>query len=267
MKLEEYRNRKENPFYNYDSIGYSLVEGDTIVKLNRTKKNPGDWVSVPYEPKEDDFLETYKKIVFNLGDSAYQHQATIRYWKAPIKIFFDPSVNRSSQVDLMKFAEKIAHEVDSLKIEFVNTAEKANYFIYFQSENISPEVFDEKLSYKNDGYYLYWNGAKQFKSCYLKLNPTAYRKKSRQKKLLRQRFIQTLGFFYLQDDFPCNSFFAKCSKSKPRLTKEDLALLRYHYSYGICKGTDLIEFEDQHKRAREIISRGTKSSMNFIHPR
>jgi hypothetical protein len=32
-----------------------------------------------------------------------------------------------------------------------------------------------------------------------------------------------------------------------RIWKKDLEILKYHYSYGICKGTDLIVLKKSHK--------------------
>jgi hypothetical protein len=45
--------------------------------------------------------------------------------------------------------------------------------------------------------------------------------------------------------------------------KKDLEILKYHYSYGICKGTDLIVFEKNHKDAKETLKGNSK--IEFIH--
>jgi hypothetical protein len=56
-------------------------------------------------------------------------------------------------------------------------------------------------------------------------------------------FIRSLGYFYAQPNYlDCTSYFSSCPSDK-KIWKKDLEILKYHYSYGICKGTDLIVFE------------------------
>jgi hypothetical protein len=60
----------------------------------------------------------------------------------------------------------------------------------------------------------------------------------------------------------CTSYFSSCPSDKKNLEKRDLEILKY-YSYGICKGTDLIVFEKNHKDAKETLKRNSK--IEFIH--
>jgi hypothetical protein len=48
-----------------------------------------------------------------------------------------------------------------------------------------------------------------------------------------------------------------------RIWKKDLEILKYHYSYGICKGTDLIVLKKNHKNAKETLKGEFK--IEFIH--
>jgi hypothetical protein len=49
-----------------------------------------------------------------------------------------------------------------------------------------------------------------------------------------------------------------------KFEKNDLKILKYDYSYGICKGTDLIVFEKNHQEATETLKNGN-SKIEFMH--
>jgi hypothetical protein len=42
------------------------------------------------------------------------------------------------------------------------------------------------------------------------------------------------------------------------LEKRDLEILKYHYSYGICKGTNLETFEKNHSDAKQHLRKEIK---------
>jgi hypothetical protein len=56
---------------------------------------------------------------------------------------------------------------------------------------------------------------------------------------LKINFIRSLGYF-IPNYLDCTSYFSSCPSDKKEFGKKDLEILKYHYSYGICKGTDLI---------------------------
>jgi hypothetical protein len=43
-----------------------------------------------------------------------------------------------------------------------------------------------------------------------------------------------------------------------------LEIIKYHYSYGICKGTNLETFENQHKKAKALLKE-TGHKLYFLH--
>jgi hypothetical protein len=51
---------------------------------------------------------------------------------------------------------------------------------------------------------------------------------------------------------------------KKRSLKKDLEILKYHYSYGICKGTNLETFEKNHSDAKAALKKGN-SKFYFLH--
>jgi len=81
---------------------------------------------------------------------------------------------------------------------------------------------------------------------------------------LKTFFFQSLGYFNLIDDFSCDSYFSNCYSKNKKVTKLDIKLLKYHYSYGICKGTNLSTFENQHKKAKENMKK-KHSKISFFH--
>jgi hypothetical protein len=82
---------------------------------------------------------------------------------------------------------------------------------------------------------------------------------------LKKYFIQNLGYFNLINDFDCDSYFSNCYSPNKKLSALDLELIKYHYSYGICKGTDLNTFQEQHQRAKETLEDSDKKII-FFHP-
>jgi hypothetical protein len=68
----------------------------------------------------------------------------------------------------------------------------------------------------------------------------------------------------LPNYFDCTSYFSSCSSDKKKIKKNDLKILKYHYSYRICKGTDLIVFEKNHQDAKETLENGN-SKIEFMH--
>ena len=70
--------------------------------------------------------------------------------------------------------------------------------------------------------------------------------------------------FLPNEELSCNSYFSNCYSDNKILTEKDMELLKYHYSYGICKGTTRKIFEEQHKRAKDAI-KNKNSRFDFFH--
>lgn len=262
MDVKSYRYHKMNVNGAIDSIGFRIIQNDTIITVSGYETKG---VKVPYEEKDSIFLERYKEIVYN---KKYQNKTqkilpTMKTWKNEIKIYFDKSVNRQTIKKFVEFTKYLDQEVDSLKITLVKDKEKSNYFIYGM-KNTSDVNLDPRIS-EREGYYLEWNNKQNIYSCSLKLNIQNPLSKEQIITSLKMNFIRSLGYFYLQRNYlDCTSYFSSCSSDKKEFGKNDLEILKYHYSYGICKGTDLIVFEKNHKDAKEILKKGN-SKIEFIH--
>ncbi|MEY8869901.1 hypothetical protein AB9K24_10360 [Meridianimaribacter flavus] len=242
-----------------------IIYKDSVVSLNYGNRTDG--VTVPYEERDSVFLELYKDVVFQSSKHWKKHvkeKQTIKYWKDEVKLFFDKTVDKTVKKELLKFALDLSDKVDSLKIREVNSKNDANYFIY--SLNSEKDYkYEQRIKGKDGvGYYINWDGKQQFYKCMLELNPQILFNKERLIFDAKKDFFSSLGFFHKTVILSCDSFLAECNSSIIELSKIDLEILRYHYSYGICKGTDLQTFEDQHERAKEILNT-TNHTMLFLH--
>jgi hypothetical protein len=260
MDIKSYRNYKLNVDSTIDSIGYKIDKNDTII-IVRGYKTKG--VKVPYEEKDSIFLERYKDIVFNKKyHKSQKNFPTMKTWKTEIKIYVDKSINKNIIREFKEFTKYIDKEVDSLKIIFVNVKDKSNYFIYGVKDGTS-ENLDVRIINK-EGYYLEWNKKQNIYRCSVKLNTQNTLSDVQIESSLKVNFIRTLGYFYPEPNQPdCTSYFSLCPSDQKTFGKKDLEILKYHYSYGICKGTDLITFEKNHKDAEEKLKMNIK--IEFIH--
>ncbi len=221
-------------------------------------------VKVPYEPKSDAFLDTYMEVVYRR--SAYPDSTNrfrMRLWKEPVKVYVDPSVPVEDARALKEFARQIDGAVDSLRIEFVSSVDSSNYIVYQTNPQFNNQ-YEPRLSASLEGYYLYWKGA-AITQGFLKIDTEAFRDTGIRKAVLLWRFYLSLGHFQPLGNPPCTAYLSQCFSSEKEISESDLEILKYHYSYGICKGTGIIEFMKQHRLARESLAQNPKNEFYFLH--
>ncbi|MBB1194157.1 hypothetical protein DNC80_10835 [Flavobacterium sp. SOK18b] len=245
-----------------DSLGFYVEKGDTLIEVSGYELKG---VRIAYEEKDSLFLERYKQLVYN---KKYQRKVdrlapTMKIWKDKIKIYFDKSVDKYYKTHLVDFAKYLDKEVDSLKISFVKNKEESNYVIY-AIENDTDVNLDPRILSK-EGYYLNWNGKQNIYECTLKMNKQQDISNEQILTNTKILFFKTLGYFFQNyDTSNCSSYFSTCKKEKKVFDKKDLEILKYHYSYGICKGTNIDTFEKNHKDAKEALKNGN-TKMYFVH--
>ncbi|MFK5880043.1 MAG: hypothetical protein QM478_11195 [Flavobacteriaceae bacterium] len=248
-----------------DSLQFMFKDKDTLVLLSADKK-PNS-VSVQYEYRDSVFLNIYKEVVFNKSKQKKWSEKKLRmkYWKDDIKLFFDKSVSKDTKQELIKFTKELSKNVDSLTIYEVSKKEDSNYFIYEINEKNSYR-YDEKVKGKDGvNYYVNWDGRQRLYKCTLEINSLILFNKTFLKNSVIQDFFKSLGQFYNTELLDCESIFSGCYKeNNSYLTTLDLELLKYHYSFGINKGTDLLTFEEQHAKAKKELKEHNHK-MNFIH--
>lgn len=260
VSLASWRLVYGEPLTKKDSLNFVYVNNDTLVLLRPDVIPKGR--HVPYEYKDSTFLSYYKKIAFRLKNDSTDKKQVMRYWKKPIKVFFGKSVSNNAKKELKDFAKSTVNLIDSLKIEFVNTVEESNYIIYY-SEDYN---YESKINTRSKSeYYMHWNGGKITKFA-MRIDSNHYFSDKLRVMEMKRYFIESLGYFKTLEDFECDSYFSSCHSKEKKLTSLDIEILKYHYSYGICKGTNLETFENQHKRARELLKENPKNKMNFYHP-
>lgn len=262
LKYESYKLLKKNTSNRIDSIGFKIIASDTLIMVKGFEQKG---VRVRYEEKDSLFLERYKHVVYNKNNQKRVEKVkpTMKIWKDEVKIYFDKSVSKYNSKRLTEFIHHLDQEIDSLKIKVVKNKEESNYFIYSQDEQ-NVDNLDERIQ-GNDGFYLLWNDKQNIYSCSLKLNAKKSFTEAQVLTNLKVNFIRSLGYFYLDlNNLDCSSYFSLCKSDQKKFGKEDFELLKYHYSYGICKGTNLETFENNHKESKESLKKGN-TEIYFIH--
>ncbi|MET2984721.1 hypothetical protein [Aureibaculum conchae] len=260
MTLKSFKEHFKRPLTKADSLTFKFNKNDTLVLVKGYKPKG---VSVPYEEIDSTLLEIYKDIVYRKHQSKKNKRKDYMiYWKKPIKLYFTKSVDKEYKEVIKKLSKKLTKEIDSLSISIVSRLEESNYLVYQIDKDhryrYSPNL--NKNTYIH--YSAFWNDSKIFDTK-LEINVAKFKNVKINKIYLMKAFIRSLGQFYNTSKVPCESVFSNCNGQKIKFGDLDLKLLKYHYSYGICKGTDLEKFEDQHKRAKESLRKGNKHS--FIH--
>ena len=267
ISLKQYKKVYKKEITKEDIANFIFKNGDTLVLVS-DKKFYKNRVSVPYAPKDSTFLETYKDIVyqkFSIPKEKQKRKNYMRLWRIPIKIYFAKSLDKEYKKAIIKTAKILSKEVDSLNISFVTDLEKSNYIVY-QLDDKNSYKYSKRIT-KNEyiDYYLFWKNNKIY-DAKLEINLTKYKNTSKTTNInyINQVFFKSLGRFYNSKRMSNKSILSKNNSNKKEISKLDLEILKYHYSFGICKGTDLKKFEEQHMKAKEIFKK-TGRHMHFIH--
>ena len=259
-------NKRKSPTISEDSLRKNRINAIRAFAPDELKADLENkkFVEVPYEPKSDDFLDIYMEIVF--GQSLFPDSLNgnrMRFWKEPVKVFIDPSVPKEDGAALKQFASMLDEKVDSLSIQFVNLREDSNYHVYYVNNEFTTE-YEPRLSRVSNSYYIYWKGYKINRG-FLKINTWEIDDPKVVQKLMQWHFFCSLGYFQKQKNLPCSDYLSNCFTVDKELSSLDLEVLKYHYSYGICKGTRITEFKENHREAKRTLARNPRARHSFIH--
>lgn len=265
IKYSSYKEMKKGSQKMADSLGFTIFRNDTMIEITPMVMKG---VSVPYEYKDSLFLKEYKKLVYNKNNKRIDAKAkpVMKYWKNEIKVYFDSTVTTYNKRELTKFMKFLDNKIDSLKISFVRHKAESNYFVYFINKPTDIN-WDERITSPTDGYYMNWDGKQRIYNCTLKLDTQKIYNQQQQSNALKRLFVLSLGNFYTIEGRDCKSYLSACFSSEKELLPQDIELLQYHYSYGICKGTDLETFEENHRKAQQGLKENPPVKMEFIHPK
>lgn len=249
-----------------DSLNFMFRNNDTLVLVDQSflKSSEKEKIKVEYEPRDSSFLEIYKNVVYGKHLKGVKPTETMRWWKDDVKILFDPTVPQSHRLELMNFAEKISADIDSLTVYEVKDRSNANYFVYYQD---TEEGFDHepRIRGKSGGYFINWNEKQELYRGVLKVNSFIYDQPDNLVNALKYHFFGSLGRFYRTKEVSCKSYFSDCSVNR-KVTPLDLELLKYHYSYGVCKGVTLEDFEKLHRTMQEKLKEDPTARLYVVHP-
>jgi hypothetical protein len=256
VSYSEYKER----YAQIDSIGFMIKNQDTLIRVKAFLKPEGN--PVPYEIKDSLFLEKYKSVVFRPLANNTEKTKPMKYWKGGIKIFFTKSVSRKVRRKFMAFVKDIDKELDSLHISRELSKEKANFIIYHDTDF----EYDSNLeNNESSNYWVYWNKQNQINKGFIRISKQLIFSDELEIIKIKELFVQSLGWFIMNPkEFDCNSYFSGCKHDNEKITAMDIQVLKYHYSYGICKGTDKALFEKQHEKAQEILKK-YDSKVMFYH--
>lgn len=224
-----------------DPSNYFILKGDTLIAIdNKIFK------SVAFEYRDENFLKVYKSVAFNPGSKNKNGKSHLKFWKTPLKIFFSERVPSQTQKSLKKFAGEIAKGIDSLQISFVKDIDKANYIIYVDGDF----EYNSYLDKKEADYYINWNGKSQITKGFIRVDRKVFFNETLLNEKMQELFVASLGYFTATDKINCQSYFSKCLDQKKSFGELDKEILKYHYSYGICKGIDESTFDELHEKAK-----------------
>lgn len=249
-----------------DSLNFRIQGKDTLVPVPEdygTFDREGT-VRVKYEPRDSAFLETYKNVVFGNHIKNIRPNQTMKLWKEDVKILFDSSVPQKHKKNLLEFASEISSGIDSLNIYEVASRDEANYFVFYRNSEDEFD-FEPRITNPPGGYYINWNKNQQIDRGVLKVNAHHLKDQEAQLNLLKDQFLGSLGHFHNSPDFSCSSYFSKCKADKRTFGRMEKEILKYHYSYGICKGVNLETFEKLHQRMKARLEEDPNAQLFLIH--
>jgi hypothetical protein len=237
---------------NLDSLEYIVRNGDTLIQY--AFKDDPNRIRVPFDYRDSTFLNYYIPIAFRLHkDTKDSLKESHKYWRNDIKIFFGKHISKNLKKEFLSFAKKLDNTIDSLKIYPVKSLEASNYVIYTSEDY---EYEPQMTNNKNSGYYVYWKKSNKIYKGAIKLNDEKQFNDRLKLYELKRHFVQSLGYFRYDDRLDCKHFFSNCYSPEKQLTALDLEILKYHYSYGICKGITLESFQEFHRQAAKIKAQG-----------
>lgn len=265
LKIEDYRKKFPKKTIKLTDGKYLIHKKDTLILIEDKKFLNAK--SVIYEAKDSTFLEIYKDVVYKKFSNKKENSSRKQYmrlWNKPVKIFFASSLDNYYKKIISEASQDLSKKIDSLNISVVDDVNDANYIIYQINNENSVKYSQNIKNNKYINYYIFWKKNRIYDTK-LEVNLTNYKNLSKEihANYILQNFYQTLGRFFKTDKLPCNSMFSICNRNNKKLTAIDFELLKYHYSYGICKYTDLKTFEENHARAKEVIKKG--NIMRFTH--
>ena len=265
MKLSDFRRiyKSRGVKISLDTIGYMISRKDTLVFFNESDDENIIRVSRPFEYRDSTFISLYKKIAFNDAvKDKVNKTVSLKYWKSEIKIYFTNSIPKKSRKSLLHFAELISNGIDSLKISEVKDINNSNYVIYQENDY----NYSDGLKNSKTDFYISWNGRNIIQKGFIKMNSEEYFNEKIYNLKLQELFLKSLGFFKFTDAIDCENYFSNCFTVNKKFSAVDKELLKYHYSYGICKGVTEETFDELHHKANDAEQNGNMPKMyNIVH--
>ena len=258
IPLKYYKQQFKKPLTQKDSLNFVYRDNDTLVVIENYKPKG---IRVPYEYKDSTFLDAYTKVAFTYSNDSLKNKTVMKYWKDDVSIFFSKSIPKKTKKDFMVFANSLVNKIDSLNINVVKHVEDSNYIIYNSGDF---EYESRMVNNKESEYYMYWNGNNQIYKTTIKIITSVNFNEKAKLIAMKKLFFQSLGNFTFNNELECINYFSGCFNENSTVSNFDIELLKYHYSYGICKGTNYETFMEQHKKAKDVL-KNKNVRIGFFH--
>lgn len=249
-----------------DTIDFVVHDKDTLVLITPyLEQYFPEGQKVRIKPQDSTFIREYITAVYGSKRNKERERQSNKIWRDTIRIYFDSSVPRRHQKDLLRFAENIDSEVDSLRIKKVSHLKDANYLVFYKNRENDFDL-DPRITNTKSGYYLNWEQNRYFTRASLKVNSYNYTNEEQLLQDLKKRFFQTLGYFHDGSSFVCGSYLSNCWEVRG-MSPKDLEILKYHYSFQNCYGIGFEEFECQQELRRKKFAEHPGILMYVSHPK
>jgi len=259
--LDNYKKNYNKALTKKDSLNLIVIDSITFILIEEIETSNIKGKSVLYEYKDDTFLNIYKKIAFNHKNNSFSNRTQMKYWNQDINFYFSESIPKKTKRQFLKFAKTIVSEIDSLKVNEVKSVKNSNYIVYYSQDY---EYEDRMSNSKESQYWMYWkHNCLIYKNAIKIKTDNLFNEKLRLQKM-KIYFIESLGYFKYNTQLDCEHFFSGCYQKDVKLSKFDKEILKYHYSYGICKGTSIQDFEEQHLSAKKLLKE-TNITTRILH--
>ena len=192
-------------------------------------------------------LNKYKFHVFG-----YKENKSIQQWIVPIKIYFDPLIEKTIIEEFKKYIVPY-NNIKNLNISIVNNLDEANYYFKvldkpvsaFSKEDSKDLSLEEKksLTFSQMTYHLNVNTLEQFYSCTFKISASELNNDLFLSKL-KKGFYLSLNRFYSSSKAEKFSILNNNTEKIYTISDYDLAMLQIHYSYIFKMPVFLKQFEN-----------------------
>ncbi|WP_104733906.1 hypothetical protein [Hanstruepera ponticola] len=225
--------QKEKNVLNTDN--YIALTNDTLYIPIKSEPNL-DFVKSSYDRRK--LVYNYEAQVFRLTTEKSKTTYRLKQWSVPIIVYFDKKISKEVKNDFIIFFSQI-NDIRNLNFSFTSKINEANYYIKSTNETINSYGDDNEFETKEEllnsthfagTYLIITDETDKFIGGVMKLNLDDMPNQEKLLRQIKQLFFMSLGNFYLSSHYPEDSILSKNYNNSNDLSKNDLDILKMHYS-------------------------------------